>query len=154
NVQEPDRIAARISPTNLGLLFNVRQAACQFGYLTIPDFLLQTQQTMATLTRLERHRGHLFNWYDTRTLQPLPPLFISSVDSGNLAASLWALEQGCLEQLRQPLLQLGPAANGILDYVRLLAGSGTVPRGLHRRLRRKIAAGKPLLRLDCLQQFD
>ena len=58
-----------------------------------------------TLASLTKYRGHLFNWYDTRTLEPLPPRFISSVDSGNLLASLWSLEQGCRERLHRPLLE-------------------------------------------------
>ena len=43
---------------------------------------------MRTLAALEHHHGHLFNWYDTRTLEPLPPRYVSSVDSGNLAGHL------------------------------------------------------------------
>ena len=50
---------------------------------------------MATLGRLEHYEGHLLNWYDTKTLQPLTPRYVSTVDSGNLIASLWVLEQGC-----------------------------------------------------------
>ncbi len=66
------------------------------------------------------HRGHILNWYDTRTLEPLAPHFVSSVDSGNLLASLWTLQQGCLDRLKQPILQ--PClAEGFLDYLRILA---------------------------------
>ncbi len=53
---------------------------------------------------MERHRGHFYNWYDTRTLAPLPPRYVSTVDSGNLAASLIALRQGLLEQLKRPVI--------------------------------------------------
>ncbi len=66
NVQEgPLQIAARVSPTNLGFLLNARQVACQFGYLTVPELARQTQQTLATMSRMQRYRGHLLNWYDT-----------------------------------------------------------------------------------------
>ena len=69
NVQEePANIAARISPTNLGFLLNARQIACELGYLTVPEFVEQTQRTLETMSQLRRHRGHFFNWYDTRTL--------------------------------------------------------------------------------------
>ena len=88
-------IAARVSPTNIGFLLNARQVACEFGYLTVPEFAEQTLRTLATVSELKKYRGHVLNWYDTRTLQPLPPLFVSSVDSGNLLASLWTLQQGC-----------------------------------------------------------
>ena len=45
---------------------------------------------------LERYRGHFYNWYDTQSLKPLLPLYISSVDSGNLAGHLLTLRPGLL----------------------------------------------------------
>src|SRR5258708_12903116 len=65
------------------------------------------------------HDGHLLNWYDARTIEPLLPLFVSSVDSGNLLASLWTLHQGCLDRLRRPLLDRS-WAEVLLDYLRAL----------------------------------
>jgi cyclic beta-1,2-glucan synthetase len=128
NIQEqPPAVAARVSPTNLGMLLNARQAACEFGYLTAPEFAQLTQFTFDTIAELQKFRGHLLNWYDTRTLEPLVPRFVSSVDSGNLLASLWTLQQGCLEKLRQPVLQPN-LAEGFLDHLRLLAGGGLLRR--------------------------
>ena len=118
NVQEePLKIAERISPTNLGLLFNARQAALEFGYITLPEFLTLTERTLETIWKLPRFHGHLANWYDTTTLEPLGPPFISSVDSGNFVASLWSLRQGCIELLRHPMLGDG-ALEGLSDYRR------------------------------------
>ena len=130
NVQEqPAAIAARVSPTNIGLLLNARQVACEFGYLTAPEFAEATLRTLATVEQLKKHHGHVLNWYDTRTLQPLAPLFVSSVDSGNLLASLWTLQQGCLERLNQPILQ--PClSEGFLDYLRVLSAGRAFPRKL------------------------
>ena len=102
--ETPPFVAARISPTNLGFLFNASQAACELGYLTVPAFVDQTKRTMATTLKLPRERGHFFNWYDTRTLEPDRPRFISTVDSGNLVASLITLRQGALALLNRPLL--------------------------------------------------
>jgi cyclic beta-1,2-glucan synthetase len=120
NVQEkPPAIAPRVSPTNLGLLLNARQVACEFGYLTIPEFAQQTTRTLATVAKLQRYRGHLLNWYDTRSLLPLAPAVVSAVDSGNLLASLWTLQQGCLDLLSRPVLQTS-AADGFLDHVLVL----------------------------------
>ena len=122
NVQEePPAIASRISPTNLGFLFNARQVACEFGYLTIPEFAQQTARSLATVAKLQRYRGHLLNWYDTRSLTPLEPQLVSAVDSGNLLASLWTLQQGCLDLLTRPVL-LASAAEGFLDHLRILVG--------------------------------
>jgi cyclic beta-1,2-glucan synthetase len=127
NIQEePPAAAARVSPTNLGLLLNARQAAYEFGYITIPEFAEQTLRTLATISSLRKHRGHLLNWYDTRTLQPLAPFFVSSVDSGNLLASLWTLQQGCLERLRLPVLQRC-LADGLVDNLRVIESFGTFP---------------------------
>ena len=61
-------MAARISPTNFGLLLNARQAACEFGYLTVPELAAQTLRTLDTMAKLKRHHGHFLNWYDTHTL--------------------------------------------------------------------------------------
>ncbi len=128
NLQEnPPTLAARLSPTNLGLLLNARQVACEFGYLTASEFAEQTLRTLATTAKLTKFKGHLLNWYDTRSLQPLKPAFVSSVDSGNLVASLWTLQQGALDLLARPLLQ--PAqAEGFIDYLRILADLHTFPR--------------------------
>ena len=121
NVQEePARIAARLSPTNLGFLFNARQVACEFGYLTVPEFVEQTLHTLDTVAKLPKDHGHLYNWYDTRTLVPDKPRFISTVDSGNLLASLITLKGGCQDLLSRPLLN--PALlDGYADFLCALA---------------------------------
>ena len=97
-------VAQRTSPTNIGLWFTSALAAHDFGYLTADDLLKRCSHTMATLGRLERYEGHLLNWYDTQTLEPLAPRYVSTVDSGNLIASLWVLEQGCQDVLRAPVI--------------------------------------------------
>ncbi|HEY0784322.1 MAG TPA: glucoamylase family protein [Acidobacteriaceae bacterium] len=105
NVEEKELYqAARVSPTNLGLLLNARQAAVEFGFLTVPECADLTMRSLDTLGRLEKHRGHLYNWYNTETLQPLLPITVSSVDSGNFAASLYTLRTGAIELLDRPLL--------------------------------------------------
>jgi cyclic beta-1,2-glucan synthetase len=105
NVEEETLFeAARVSPTNFGLLLNARQAAVKFGFLTIPEFCDLTQKSFAAMDRLQKHRGHLYNWYDTRTFEPLKPITVSSVDSGNLAASLYTLRSGAETLLSEPLL--------------------------------------------------
>ena len=140
NVQEePYRVASRTSPTNLGLLLNVRQAANRLGYLTVPEFVDLTIRTLASLKRLQRYRGHLLNWYDTRTLEPLTPRFVSSVDSGNLVASLWTLEQGCLDQLAQPLVERS-LADGLLDCALALREQRVLPRPIFLALKKGLTS--------------
>ena len=125
--EEPPMIAAKVSPTNLGLLLNARQVACEFGYLTVPEYARLTRLTLDTVDKLPKHFGHLLNWYDTRTLEALTPLFVSSVDNGNLLASLWTLEQGTRERLRLPILQAS-LSEGVLDYLRILVAHRALPR--------------------------
>ncbi len=127
NVQEqPYRIAERLSPTNLGLLFNARQAALEFGYLMLPEFVQQNELTLKTLGTLPQHLGHFLNWYDNILLKPLDPAFISSVDSGNLVASLWSFKQGCTELLRKPLINDNALA-GIADHYRMVGRAAADP---------------------------
>jgi cellobiose phosphorylase len=91
-------IATRTSPTNMGLALLANLAARDFGYLPVGGLIERTQATLTTMQRLDRHRGHFYNWYETRTLKPLLPLYISSVDSGNLAGHLLTLAAGLREQ--------------------------------------------------------
>jgi cyclic beta-1,2-glucan synthetase len=116
-VQEaPPLVAHRISPTNLGLLLNARLAAHDLGYLTIQEFIEQTEHTFDAVARMPKCQGHLFNWYTTDTLEPVEPFFVSTVDNGNLLCCLLTLKQGCLEMLRQPLLR--PALwDGVRDHL-------------------------------------
>ncbi len=97
-------VASRTSPTNMGLALLANLAACDFGYLSVGQLLRRTHDAFGTMQRLERHRGHFFNWYDTRTLKPLLPLYVSSVDSGNLAGHLLTLSPGLAELAAQPIL--------------------------------------------------
>jgi hypothetical protein len=81
--EEGSLIAHRVSTTNLGLLLNARIAALDLGHLTVAEFISGTQNTMGTVKRLPKSHGHLYNWYDTRTLEPVGDPFLSTVDNGN-----------------------------------------------------------------------
>ena len=96
NFQEdpPNGPAHRTSPTNIGLALLSNLAAYDFGYITAGEVIGRTSRTLGSIDRLQRYRGHLFNWYDTRTLEPLRPLYVSTVDSGNLAGHLLTLAAG------------------------------------------------------------
>ena len=99
-----DVVAHRTSPTNIGLALLANLAAWDFGYLQGSGVVARTRATLATMARLERHRGHFYNWYDTTTLEPLPPRYVSTVDSGNLAGHLLVLRQGLLALADAPVL--------------------------------------------------
>jgi cyclic beta-1,2-glucan synthetase len=121
NVEEKNTFQVRkLSPTNLGMLFNARQAAHEFGFLTLPEFAELTLGTLKTYDRLEKQRGHIYNWYDIETLKAIPPFIVSAVDSGNLAASLYTLRTGGLDLLKRPLVSLETFAG----YEQLLRSAG------------------------------
>ncbi len=88
-------VAHHTSPSNIGLLLTSTLAAYDLGYLDQLGLATRLSITIDTLDQLERFRGHFLNWYDTLTLQPLKPRYISTVDSGNLAASLIVTAQAC-----------------------------------------------------------
>ena len=90
-------VAHRTSPTNIGLYLLSIASAREFGWIGLAECVTRIEATMATLQRLEKFNGHLYNWYDTRDLRPLDPKYISTVDSGNLAGHLIALSNICLK---------------------------------------------------------
>lgn len=135
------KVAASVSPTNIGLLLNARQVAAEFGYLTVPETVDRTRKTLSSLMRMEKYRGHLMNWYETRTLEAKKPAFISSVDNGNLVASLWTLRQGLRDQLRRPLLPK-TLADGLLDHLRVLVELRAFPKRALRRSAEQFARGE------------
>jgi len=84
-------VAHRTSPTNIAMALLATVSAQDLGFITVADMADRLDATVTTLERLERFEGHLLNWYDTRTLAPLPPRYVSTVDSGNLAGALVTL---------------------------------------------------------------
>jgi cyclic beta-1,2-glucan synthetase len=99
NMQEypAEKVAHRTSPTNIAMGLLSTLAAHDLGFITLEELREKIEATLTTIEGMERHEGHLFNWYDTETLAPLLPRYVSTVDSGNLAASLVTLAEGLLE---------------------------------------------------------
>ena len=112
-------VAHRTSPTNIGLALLSALGAYDLGYLEALTLSTRLISSFDTLEKLELYRGHLLNWYDTRSLDPLQPRYVSTVDSGNLAACLLVLHQGCLEIPDKPVLRW-ESFEGLLDAIDLL----------------------------------
>src|SRR3546814_16892564 len=112
--------AVLTSPTNVGLALLANMSAHYFGYLQGEGLVERVGRTLATLESLPRHRGHFYNWYDTETLRPLHPLYVSTVDSGNLTGHLLTLRQGLLAQADAPVLAPAPW-HGLRDTLAVLA---------------------------------
>ncbi len=90
------KVAHRTSPTNIGLALLANLSAYDFGFITMGALVSRTANTVKTMGLLERYRGHLYNWYDTISLQPLNPKYISTVDSGNMEGHILVARQGLL----------------------------------------------------------
>jgi hypothetical protein len=121
NYQEypSSRTAHRTSPTNLGVSLLSILGAHDFGYVTTSKVTELSKLTFDSMLKLDRFKGHFYNWYDTLSLVPLFPRYISTVDSGNLAASLLTLKEGLIELKTAPLVS-NKMVEGILDTLRIL----------------------------------
>lgn len=124
NMQEQptSAIAHRTSPTNIGLSLLANLAAYDFGYITVGRLIQRTAATLHTMQGLARYRGHFFNWYDTLTLQPLAPQYVSTVDSGNLAGHLLTLRPGLLGMMDEPVFH-PRLFDGVADTLDLLVAA-------------------------------
>lgn len=146
--QPQAKLAHRTSPTNIGLSLLANLAANDFGYLSTAGLIERTRNALATLHALPRHQGHFYNWYDTLSLQPLPPLYVSSVDSGNLAGHLLTLHAGLLALAEGPCLspRLLDGLGDTLGVLQEQADAHTPPaliqalRNLQQRLDQALAA--------------
>jgi cyclic beta-1,2-glucan synthetase len=121
NFQETPKpvVAHRTSPTNIGLYLLVVISARDFGWTGIADCLDRIEASFASMDKLERYRGHFLNWYETQSLQSLYPRYVSSVDSGNLAAHLIVLKNSCLSFIDQTV-QEWKWRDGLRDALTLL----------------------------------
>ncbi len=112
-------LAHRTSPTNIGLYLLSAAAARDFGWIGTRKTVERFEATFATLSGLQRFRGHFYNWYDTLDLRPLDPRYISAVDSGNLAGHLIALANSFRDWRSNPISNAMRLA-GITDALDLL----------------------------------
>jgi cyclic beta-1,2-glucan synthetase len=115
-------IAHRTSPTNIGLMLIAELSAYDLGYIGRAELAALVGQALATLDRLERYKGHWLNWYNTRTLEPLLPRYVSTVDSGNLSAALMTTAKGCRDAAGAPTVR-PKRFEGFEDTVDLLEES-------------------------------
>jgi cyclic beta-1,2-glucan synthetase len=139
-------VAHRTSPTNIGMALLANLSAYDFGYLSTGQLVERTANTLRTLHTLQRHRGHFYNWYDTLTLQPLPPLYISTVDSGNLAGHLLTLRAGLLA-LADDRILMTRLFDGLGDTLRILTmaaeAGATAPMAAFRKELETASAAPP-----------
>ncbi|MBL0370522.1 protein ndvB [Rhizobium sp. KVB221] len=138
-------VAHRTSPTNIGLYLISTITARDMGWISFNEAIERVEQTIATVERMDKHKGHLFNWYDTKSMATLSPRYISSVDSGNLASHLVVVSSSLREWAAAPAVHLLGDARGIGDTVQIVRETlARVPdnrrniRPLRRRLEERL----------------
>lgn len=120
NYQEKpiEKAAQRSSPTNIGFLLLSTLSARDLGYITTSRLANMVDSTLKTVEKLEKWNGHLYNWYDTQTLDVLNPRYISTVDSGNFTGYLMVLHTGMLDYINKPLLDV-KIKEGLADTIKI-----------------------------------
>ncbi len=148
NVQETPQVvvATRTSPTNIGVYLLSVISGRHFGWFSFEETIERLEQTVATIDRMEKFRGHLFNWYHTDTLQTLGPRYVSAVDSGNLAGHLIAVSSACRDWAEAPSAHVQGNLDGVGDTAGILGevladlpDDRKTVRPLRRRLEERIA---------------
>ena len=135
-------LAARTSPTNIGVYLLSVISARDFGWIGFEETVSRLEQTVGTVERMQKYRGHLFNWYYTNTLETLGPRYISAVDSGNLAGHLIAVSSQCRDWAEAPSAHLQASLDGIADVAHVFSETlAELPddRKTVRPLRRRIS---------------
>jgi cyclic beta-1,2-glucan synthetase len=124
-------VARRTSPTNLGMGLVAVVTAWDLGFVGTSRLIARVRGNVEGMQRLPRYRGHFYNWYDTISCEPLNPRYISTVDSGNLAAGFLSTREALRDARSRPLWTRDQV-EGILDTVRVVGeileeawGSGT-----------------------------
>ncbi|MDF1610304.1 glucoamylase family protein [Hoeflea sp. YIM 152468] len=145
--EDPEPVVAeRTSPTNIGMYLLSTVAARDFGWISLSETLDRIDKTLDTVEKLPHHRGHLFNWYNTRTLEVLQPSYVSSVDSGNMAGHLVAVSSALRSWSEAPAVHLLGDMKGVGDVAYILeqslskiADDRRKTRPLRRRLEERLA---------------
>jgi cyclic beta-1,2-glucan synthetase len=133
NFQEDPRgvVAHRTSPTNIGLYLLTVVSARDLSFITVRQAAQRLARTLATLERMDKREGHILNWYDTTSLKPLEPQYVSTVDSGNLAAYLWTLREAMNELMEAPIVSKEVFASA-QDAIRLALLAANTSDSKHR----------------------
>ena len=104
NYQEDrkQKVVARTSSTNIGLSILAIVSSYDLQYENLPDTIDLLHKVLTSVDGLQKWNGHLYNWYDTKTKEPLRPRYISTVDSGNFIGYLY-VTKAFLEEIQERL---------------------------------------------------
>ncbi len=148
-------LAHRTSPTNIGFLLLAIISAKDFGYISIRDLIELISKTLASIEALEKWNGHLFNWYNTETLEVLMPRYISTVDSGNYVGYLITLKEGLKELVDATLIDKDSNLKGIKDTYELLENKDeTISKLIGSFINEELTLDKYVEILESLSAFE
>jgi len=118
NYQEnrKEKIAYRTSTTNIGLGMLSIISSADLGFIEKKEALDIIGKILEKISYLQKWNGHLYNWYNTKTLEPIIPRYVSSVDNGNLIGYLYVLKQAMLEYADEENINITRSIN-IVDKV-------------------------------------
>ena len=120
--EEPNNgIAYRTSPTNIGLSLLSAVSAYDIGYINVIELINHVSHIINSTRKLEKYKGLLFNWYDTRSMVPLYPRYVSSVDCGNFIGYIMVLKKSLEDAVKNPVFRIKEASS-LTDIIKL-AGS-------------------------------
>ena len=91
NYQEDRKeiIVPRTSSTNIGLSMLAVIASYDLGFEDLESTMDRLTNIIKVVYELPKWNGHLYNWYNIKTKQPLIPRYVSTVDSGNLVGYMY-----------------------------------------------------------------
>ncbi|WP_027625800.1 GH36-type glycosyl hydrolase domain-containing protein [Clostridium lundense] len=111
-------VAYRTSPTNIGMGLTSNICAFDLGYIDLWECVDRINKTLNTMEELEKYNGHFYNWYNTKSKEPLYPKYVSTVDSGNLLGYLWLIHEFMEEFQESPVVNMN-INEGLIDLLRL-----------------------------------
>ena len=108
NYQEDrkEKLAKRTSPTNIGLALLSIVSACDLKFISIEEALNLIDNMLNTISKMQKWNGHLYNWYNITTLEPLFPRYVSTVDSGNFVGYLYTLKQFLTSKNQEKMIEV------------------------------------------------
>ena len=80
---------SRTSSTNIGLSLLAVISSYDLKFENSEDTLNLLEKIINCVYNLPKWNGHLYNWYNIKTKEPLYPRYVSTVDSGNLVGYMY-----------------------------------------------------------------
>lgn len=84
-----NKVVDRTSSTNIGLSILTVISSYDLKYENLEDTIDLLEKIFLSIDSLQKWNGHLYNWYNIKTKEPLLPRYVSTVDSGNFIGYMY-----------------------------------------------------------------